>query len=174
MIAIKNVLVATDFSAASDTALTYGRTLARTFGSTLHVMHVVDDMSRFMSYAENAGLPYGEVQAEMEKAARASLETLVSADDRQELAARVVVCTARNIAAAIADYARNSSIDLIVIGATGRGAVDRILTGSVADKVIRRASCPVLAVRNPEHEFIIPDHPQAVVCAKRCRAAARP
>ena len=54
MIAIKNVLVATDFSPVSETALVYGRALARTFNGTLHVLHVVDNLAARFSYADPA------------------------------------------------------------------------------------------------------------------------
>ena len=88
-------------------------------------------------------------------------KTLVSNDDRRELLATTVLRVSNSTAQVIADYAKEASIDVIVIGATGRGTVDRMLMGSVADKVIRRAPCPVLAVRHPEREFVFPDVVQA-------------
>ena len=108
MIAIKNVLVAPDFSPVAETALVNGRALARTFGGRLHVRHTV---------------------------------------------LRVSSSTAK----AIVDYAKEASIDVIVIGATNLSAADRTIMGSVADKVARRAPCPVLAVHHPEHEFVMSD-----------------
>ena len=53
--------------------------------------------------------------------------------------------------------AQESDIDLIVMGTHGRGFVAHILIGSVAEKVVRRSPCPVLTVRHPEHEFVLPD-----------------
>jgi len=56
----------------------------------------------------------------------------------------------------IIEYARDESIDLIVIGTHGRGAAAHLLLGSVAEKVVRKAPCPVLTVRTGEHGFVHP------------------
>jgi nucleotide-binding universal stress UspA family protein len=157
MITIKKVLVATDFSPVAETALVYGRALARTFDAQLHVLHVVDDFSRF-NYADGAGLlPPTAFRDEHERTGREKLESLVREDDRRELHAITVLRRGHGTAKEITEYATEAGIDIIVIGATGRGAIDRMLMGSVADKVIRQAPCPVLAVRHPEHEFVGPD-----------------
>jgi nucleotide-binding universal stress UspA family protein len=168
MIAIKNVLVATDFSPVAETALVYGRALARTFGARLHVLHVVENLAARLAYADAsmAGFSPSEVQADIERAATKDLEALVGDDDRRELNATAVLRVGNSTAKEITDYAKEASIDVVVIGATGRGAIDRMLMGSVADKVIRRAPCPVLAVRHPEHEFVMPDALQPVAHAK--------
>ena len=68
-------------------------------------------------------------------------------------------------AAAIVDYAKDKRIDLIVAGTHGRGGVARLLLGSVTERVVRTAPCPVLTVRHPEHEFVIPDALVAVAKA---------
>jgi nucleotide-binding universal stress UspA family protein len=60
-------------------------------------------------------------------------------------------------ALAIVEYASANGIDLIVVGTHGRRAVAHLLMGSVAERVVRTAPCPVLTVRHPEHEFIRPD-----------------
>jgi nucleotide-binding universal stress UspA family protein len=168
VITIKNVLVATDFSPVAETALVYGRALARTFGGRLHVLHVVDNFAARFAYADAsmAGFAPHEMQADIERTAAKELEALVGDDDRRELQAVPVCRVSNNTATEITDYAKDASIDVIVIGATGRGAIDRMLLGSVADKVIRRAPCPVLAVRHPEHEFVIPDALQTVAHGK--------
>jgi nucleotide-binding universal stress UspA family protein len=168
MITIKNVLVATDFSPVAEAALVYGRALARTFGGKLHVLHVVDDFAARLAYgdASMSGFSPVALQAETERAAAKDLEALVGEDDRRELHATTVLRVSSHIANTITEYAKEASIDVIVIGATGRGVIDRMLLGSVADKVIRRAPCPVLAVRHPEHEFVVPDALQAVAPAK--------
>jgi len=60
-------------------------------------------------------------------------------------------------AMAIVDYAREAHSDLIIMGTHGRGAMAQLLMGSVAERVVRTAPCPVLTVRHPEHEFVLPD-----------------
>jgi len=57
---------------------------------------------------------------------------------------------------AIVDYAKSANIGLIVMGTHGRGAVVQLLVGSVAERVVRTAPCPVLTVRHPEREFVAP------------------
>jgi nucleotide-binding universal stress UspA family protein len=164
VIVIKNVLVATDFSPASESALGYGRALSRTFAARLHVIHVVDDVASRLAYADLAmsELTPGDVQAEIERASRQELERFVTETDRRELDAASVLRTGRSPAQEIVAYATEAAVDIIIVGATGRGVIDRLLMGSVADKVIRRAPCPVLAVRHPEREFIGPDALQVV------------
>ena len=57
----------------------------------------------------------------------------------------------------IVNYAKEMNIDLIVTGTHGRGTMAHLLMGSVAERVVRLAGCPVLVVRRPEHEFVVPD-----------------
>jgi nucleotide-binding universal stress UspA family protein len=164
MIRIKNVLVATDFSEPSDAALNYGRELARSFDATLHVLHVADSI--YMQYGGEAysGL-VPDLQQEVEEAARKQLDALLDEDDRTALRAKPVIMTATAKAAAIVDYASENTIDLIVMGTHGRGAISHLLMGSVAERVVRMAACPVLTVHHPEHEFVLPDALVAVVRA---------
>jgi nucleotide-binding universal stress UspA family protein len=164
MILIKNVLVATDFSEPSDAALNYGRELARTFTATLHVLHVADNVT-FQYGVEGYSTLLPELQADVEEAARKQIERLVTEEDRTALRAKPVIITAANKAAAIVDYAGAHQIDLIVIGTHGRGAIGHLFMGSVAERVVRTATCPVLTVHHPEHEFVIPDALVAVARA---------
>jgi nucleotide-binding universal stress UspA family protein len=56
----------------------------------------------------------------------------------------------------IVRYAKQHDIDLIVMGTHGRGPIAHMFMGSVAERVVRKATCPVLTVRSPEHEFVMP------------------
>ncbi len=78
-------------------------------------------------------------------------------EDRALLAARTVIRTSNSPASAIVAYARDANVDLIVMGTHGRGAMAHLVTGSVAERGVRTAPCPVLTVRHPEHEFVLPD-----------------
>jgi nucleotide-binding universal stress UspA family protein len=156
MIALKNILVATDFGEASDAALAYGRELARTFDATLHVLNVADDVyMRLGGDAYVAVLP--DLQKDIEEAARRQLDELLVDNDPKPLTIRKVVLTSAATAACIVQYAEDAKIDLIVVGTHGRGAVAHLLMGSVAERVVRTAPCPVLTVRHPEHDFVLPD-----------------
>jgi nucleotide-binding universal stress UspA family protein len=155
MIKMTNVLVATDFSDASEPALVYGREFARTFGAALHVLHVVENPMLWTG-PEAAGVDFARLQAELEASAQNTLNRIVTAEDRQQLKAIPVVRTG-SAAIEIAGYAKAEGIDMILIGTHGRGIVRQLLMGSVAEKVVRIAPCPVLTVRPHEHDFIQPD-----------------
>ena len=156
MIALNDILVATDFSVASDAALTYGRALARTFGARLHVLHVADDIHlRIPGDVFIGTLP--DLQKDIETAARQRLDALLIDNDPTPLPATPIVVTSSAPAVAIVAYARNARVDLIVVGTHGRGAMKHLLMGSVAERVVRTAPCPVLTVRHPQHEFVTPD-----------------
>jgi nucleotide-binding universal stress UspA family protein len=134
----------------------YARALARTFGATVHVLHVVDDLYlRLGGEAYVATIP--EVQQDLELRGRQRLHELVIDNDPVPLPTKPVVITSSAPALAIVDYAADAHIDLIVVGTHGRGAVAHLLLGSVAERVVRTAPCPVLTVRAPEHEFVTPD-----------------
>ena len=156
MIALKNILVATDFGEPSEAALLYGRDLSRTFGAALHVLHVVDDLAgRYAPEMFPMNAP--ALQRDVENAGRERLESVVTGEDLTQLRAKRVVRSSNAPASAIVDYAKEAGVDLIVMGTHGRGAVSHLLLGSVAERVVRMAPCPVLTVRHPEREFIGPD-----------------
>ena len=147
MIVLNNILVATDFGPASDAALTYGRALANQFGARLHLLHA----------AENDFLRAAVTDPHVLRAGVArQLEERLTAEDR-ERSAHVVLETSDHPAEAIIEYAKHARIDLIVMGTHGRTGVAHLLGGSVAERVVRTAPCPVLTVRHPEHEFVLPD-----------------
>ena len=76
-----------------------------------------------------------------------------------------MILVSHSPAAAITSYAREWGIDLIVMGTHGRGGFAHLLMGSVSERVVQTAPCPVLTVRHPEHEFVLPDALVAVVKA---------
>jgi len=155
MIRLNNVLVATDFSKTSEAALEYGRELARTFGAKLLVLHVADNIATRYGF-EGAALPV-EMQVEYEEAVKTRLGSVLDEADRRELRAETAMRTSNSPADAIVHYAKEAGVDVIVMGTHGRRAFARMLLGSVAERVVRLAPCPVLTVRHPEHEFLVPD-----------------
>lgn len=153
MIALKDVLVAVDFGEAAEAALTYGRTFARQFDARLHAIHVLEN--RFLRPMLN------DPQA-VENATRRQLLDRLTAADREGLSAVPVVRTSDDPAEEILGYAREQNIDLIVLGTHGRRGVAHLLAGSVAERVVRGAPCPVLIVRHREHEFVVSDSEREV------------
>jgi nucleotide-binding universal stress UspA family protein len=164
MIKLENVLVATDFGPASDSAVIYGREFARTFGARLHVLHVVENATIYAG-PEAVGVDFAKVQADLEEGAQKAMSRLVTAEDRKQLRALTVLRSGSSPTVEIVEYAKQAGIDLIIVGTHGRGAMGHLLMGSVAEKVVRLAPCPVLTVRHPEHEFVQPDALQAVQTA---------
>lgn len=155
MVAIKKILVATDFSVASGVALAYGRDLARTHNAQLIVLHVVDDVLR--TYSPEVAIIGADVQRDIDTLANRGLEALLTDDDRRTIGAVAVLEHGVNTAQTIVDYAKTHSIDLIITGTHGRSGVKHFLLGSVAEHVVRDAACPVLTVHALERDFIVPD-----------------
>jgi nucleotide-binding universal stress UspA family protein len=165
MIALKRVLVATDFGETAQVALNYGRELARAFGARLDVLHVCDSIVARGIGVDGFVPDYTMLQKDLETDARTKLESLLYDEDRAMLNAQAVLITSSTPALAIAQYAQESHADLVVMGTHGRGAMAHLLLGSVAERVVRIAPCPVLTVRHPEREFVLPDALVAVARA---------
>jgi nucleotide-binding universal stress UspA family protein len=162
MIAMKNVLVATDFGEAADSALGYGRELATRFGATLHVLHVAENVYITAFGAETYASFVPDLQRDLENTAHKRLQEAVIDSDGSGPTTVPVVMTSSSPAFAIIDYANEHHIDLIVMGTHGRGTLGHILMGSVAERVVRLAGCPVLTIRYPERDFVHPDSLVAV------------
>lgn len=148
------ILVPTDFSATADRALAYAKTLAKTLGASLHVLHVMQDPLVYVPPAEGYGaLPHFREQTETE--VRRLLSKMQTEAEQQGLTMRVDMKWGTPFVEII-HYARDHQIDLIVMGTHGRGPFAHILLGSVAEKVVRKGPCPVLLVRPAEHTFVMP------------------
>jgi nucleotide-binding universal stress UspA family protein len=160
MIVLKNILVPIDFEQESLQALSYGRELARQFHASVHMLHVVGDLFSLRGGTEGTLTAFPRLLGTFEQIAGKQLEMLIPIDDRKP-GAKTVVVTSAVPAHAIVAYARDAQVDLIVMGTHGRGGTSGALMGSVAERVVRTAPCPVLTVRCPEHEFVIPDAPVA-------------
>lgn len=151
MIEMEKILVPMDFSDCSDAALRYGRALAEAFGASLHLLHVVQDPYTQPWAAEAFPAPLGEMLQQWQEQARTRLVAVLGEKDR---AAATIATVVGSPFYEIVRYAAEQEIDLIVIGTHGRGPVAHMLLGSVAEKVVRKAPCPVLTVRHPQHEFV--------------------
>ena len=142
------ILVPTDFSAASNAALALAKRTARTSGASLHLLHVLEDPFAAAAYAADvyAPLPAGIRESWLE-GAKALLEAQLTPDERASLRGTQSVVFGTP-AREIVDHAAANDIDLIVMGTHGRGGVQHLLVGSVAERVVRAAPCPVLTVRD--------------------------
>lgn len=152
---IKKLLFATDFSEASDAALQYAILMAKAFGASLHVLHVLEDLAAHAWTTEVYVAALPGVHEEMERQARERLDQLLTPEQQRECSA-VLVLRSGSPFVEVVRYARDEEMDLIVLGTHGRGAIAHMLLGSVAERVVRKAHCPVVTVRQPEHAFVMP------------------
>ena len=141
---IKTILCPTDFSPSSRGALDFALDLAKRLGSELHLVHVFQ-------------LPYYVGWEDGVAMAAASVEFLEQMRKRgeEQLAAQLAVCKAAGVAARGeqidgAPYLKivelSASSDLVVMGTHGRTGLPRLMLGSVAERVVRLAKCPVITV----------------------------
>jgi nucleotide-binding universal stress UspA family protein len=144
-LSFKTILIATDFSDASTLALEYARVLAHRFGAGLRVLHVVETPIPLGSE-----LYVPDVMSVTERAvdtAQQQLATTMAHVTGDDVIGQVLV---GNAARKIIEYAADHDVDLIVMGTHGRGAIAHLLMGSVAERVVRTAPCPVLTIRETE------------------------
>ncbi|REK09951.1 MAG: universal stress protein [Planctomycetota bacterium] len=138
----KKILFATDFSPASETALQYATSLARDSGALLVIAHV-EEMP--MPYA--GGEMYFAQPEYPNPEVKKLLDAVVPPDKSVQYEHRLVMGTAADDIVRVAD---EEGADLIVIGTHGRTGLMRVLMGSVAESVMRLATCPVLTVKQAE------------------------
>ena len=143
MLTLRTVLCPTDFSDVSARAETYAAALARHYDASLHLLHVDPPMPVMA--------PYGEipVDARMFEEQREVAEAeLVKAGERARAGGLTVETTMKggHPAREILALADRAQADMLVIGTHGRGGVEHLLLGSVAEKIMRKAACPVLVV----------------------------
>ena len=148
MTRITRILVPTDFSATADAALDYAFGLAARFGASLQLLHVLDDPFVFEGMSAEAYI-----------AEAPTLRTAMLEDARERLRHRATpredgVPIETEVlfghgARTIAEYAAERGVDLIVMGTHGRTGFAHLMVGSVAERLVRTAPCPVLTVRHP-------------------------
>ncbi len=143
MLTLRTVLCPTDFSDVSARAETYAAALARHYDASLHLLHVDPPMPVMA--------PYGEIPVDarmFEEQRQVADAELVKAGDRARAGGLTVETTMKGgqPAREILALADRAQADMLVIGTHGRGGVEHLLLGSVAEKIMRKASCPVLVV----------------------------
>ena len=141
------ILVPTDFSPPSDAALEYARILAAKFGSSLQILHVIDDPTASSEFVADGFAPSTEeIRTGLIEHAMGRLDHLLTLVDRARYHAYADAVLGLP-AQAIVDYAGATGTGLIVMGTHGRTGLAHLLMGSVAEQVVRTAPCPVLTVR---------------------------
>ncbi len=154
MLTIRRILFPTDFSEPAEYAWPYALTFAQEFGAEVHLLHVVAPPPRLTeAYAVNFD-PERMVKS-LTAEANASMDRQVEAAKSRGLLFRREVRVGVDFRE-IVDYATKHDIDLIVMATHGRTGLAHVLLGSVAEKVVRKAPCPVLTVKHPALKVAMP------------------
>lgn len=141
--AVASILVPVDFSRHAKAALAYARALAADYGAEVEVLHVIEEAILPSVYGiEPASPGVPEIVA---KTRQDLLQTFLKEAGREAAEVHVVV---GHPASGILDFAKDRDVDLVVIATHGRTGVKRLLLGSVAERVVRGASCPVFTVKS--------------------------
>lgn len=143
----QNIVIATDGSSSSETAIELGSSLAAQFGAKVTLVYVFEPVK----YA----LPEGYVPYSADQLTEMTdhFQQMLATAKHRALSSGVTDVETRLLqgipAEEICDFASKQGADLIVVGTHGRGVVGRMLLGSVAEKVLRAATVPVLTARGP-------------------------
>ena len=137
-ISLKNILVATDFSPAAYAALTRVMPIARHFNSVVHLVHVIHPPEIDIAPAANS-----EIGRQVHIDAQRQLELFETAVG--PVRHRTWLREGK-VSEAVEDLARSQHIDLVVVGSSGKSELKKFFLGSVAEEIVRSATCPVLAV----------------------------
>lgn len=140
------ILFPTDFSKTAQHALGYARDLAERYDAVVHLLHVVRDPMSQGWAGDAVGVMVPDLLTTWRNDAERRLRELPLGGTRTACAVRV-----GHPFVEIIRYATDNEIDLIVMGTHGLGPVEQMLLGSVAERVVRKASCPVLTVRRLDH-----------------------
>jgi nucleotide-binding universal stress UspA family protein len=154
---INKILYPTDFSEDSKAALPYAVSLTRQNNAELYCVHVVEmPQEEYLSGEYMLPLNASHVSKdEFLRIARVRLDKFI-VENLSEITTVISKVITGTPFVEIIRYARDQSIDLIVMGTHGHSALAAMLLGSVAEKVVRKAPCPVLTVRDPKHVFEMP------------------
>lgn len=147
---MKKILVPVDLSHASTILLQYANTIAEKFGAKLIFLFVVEDLYSYSGLPVEIRLdPFDE---DYKSYSRRNMENFLEENRHHVTGEYESIVLSGHPAKEIVDYADREEIDLIVIGTHGFSGLDRMIFGSVAEKVIKRAPCPIMVVNTFREE----------------------
>jgi nucleotide-binding universal stress UspA family protein len=151
---IERILCPIDFSEFSEKAYDYAQSLARQYKATLFLLHVIDSLTPLYPYQAYPDA-YNEMCRNLRAGAERQLQEFAEKHARHGILPQCKVGdgVATDL---ILDFADAQAANLIVMGTHGLRGIDHLTLGSVTQKVLRKARCPVLAVRKPAHDLVIP------------------
>lgn len=148
-LSVNRILAAADFSETSDKAFDYALSLAKVFEAEVVALHILQEP---ILYQPTTAQSYRD---EFERKMQDQLDEML----KRHTCEGVNVTTAMRQGAPfveIIQFAEAEKCDMIVLGTHGHGPLQHMLMGSVAEKVVRKAKCPVLVVRPDQHQFVSP------------------
>lgn len=151
---VNKILIPTDFSTTSRHALKYAADLNKYFSARLFLVHVLQDFTDFSEYNLSPSI-LPQLYAELEQAAALRLDEMVA-----ELVPPGMHCDTYILHgipfSEIVSFALTEQVDLIVVGSHGRTGLKHVLFGQTAEKIVKKAHCPVLTVKDPDMGFSMP------------------
>ncbi|MDQ7032054.1 MAG: universal stress protein [Desulfonauticus sp.] len=144
MVTMKKILCAVDFSDISPKVAEYAKTLAQAFDGDVVALYVAPALTQYVGFH----IPAGSIESfvgEIVSGAEKTMDVFVE-ENFENITAKGVVCTG-DAAEEIVNFAQKEGVDIIVMGTHGRKGIDRLLFGSVAEKVVKTSKIPVLTVR---------------------------
>ena len=175
MFALNRILVPTNLGEPSKAAIKYGVAFARQFDAKLYLARVLSAdqydaaietervIETFMPEAVPSGAPglVANADAIASNAAREALGRLLDPQEERDTRAEYLLRNAgfSNAGDEIVACAKDIDVELIIMGKHRLSAVEQFIAGSVTEKVVRQAPCPVLIVQHPEHEFLVEPKP---------------
>lgn len=152
---IKKILVPIDFSDYSKSALKYAVNFAKVFNAEMYLIYVVEPVIYPPDFSMGQ-IAIPSVTFEMDERAKEELSKLAQQEIPAEIKQQVIIKTGKPFVEII-ETAAEEDIDLIIIATHGHSGVEHILFGSTAEKVVRKAPCPVLTLREPVKGFQFKD-----------------
>ncbi len=148
---IKKILVPIDFSNYSQNLLNYSKNFAEIFGAKLFLIHVVEPIIYPVDFSMGQ-IDFPATDSDIAKKAKEELQNLADTSIGKNIETEVIIKSGKPFVE-INETARELDIDLIIIATHGHTGVEHLLFGSTAEKVVRKAPCPVLTLREPIKGF---------------------
>jgi nucleotide-binding universal stress UspA family protein len=152
---IKKILVPVDFSENSRIALDWAMSFADKLDAKVILFHALDMPAELKERAERHKLLNKDAQKRVKEEAGKYLLAFADKYDEDRISVAPEIAEGKPFVEII-KAARNYDVDLIVMGTHGRTGLQKMLIGSVAEKVVRKAPCPVLTVKHPDYKFEMP------------------
>jgi nucleotide-binding universal stress UspA family protein len=154
MVAFRQIVVPTDFSEHSLRALDYAIEIAEKFGARLKIVYVIEPLLQAADVTWTS-VDFEQLNLAHKESAEKQIAQLVEERVPNSLQVQTYTLFGKPFVE-IVKLAKAENADLIVMATHGRGVISHILMGSNAEKVVRKAPCPVLTVKHPKHLFAMP------------------